>query len=136
MSVVDVLERGIADGTHVGAQLYVSHGGAVAADLAIGRARADVEMRTDSMMIWFSMTKAVTAVAVAQQWERGAFDVDEPAARYLPELASAGKGAVTIRHLLTHTAGLPNADAILDGTPWRESRADNLARIFAAPLEY
>jgi CubicO group peptidase (beta-lactamase class C family) len=82
--VVDVLEQGIADGTHIGAQLYVSHDGAVAADLAIGRARAEVEMRTDSMMIWFSMTKAVTAVAVAQQWERGALDIEDAVVRYLP----------------------------------------------------
>jgi hypothetical protein len=36
--VVDVLERGITDGTHIGAQLYISHGGAVVADLALGRA--------------------------------------------------------------------------------------------------
>ena len=41
------------------------------------------------------------------------------ATRYLPELAATGKGQVTIRHLLTHTAGLPNADGILQGTPWR-----------------
>jgi len=65
--VLDVLEKGIADGTQIGAQLYVSRGGAVVADVALGRARADVDMRTDSMMTWFSMTKAVTAVAVAQQ---------------------------------------------------------------------
>src|SRR5436190_3369057 len=98
-SVIDVLERGIADGTHIGAQLYVSHGGAVAADLAIGRTRADVEMRTDSMMIWFSMTKAVTAVAVAQQWERGALDIEDAVVRYLPEFGANGKQHVTIRHL-------------------------------------
>ena len=63
LNVVDVLRQGIADGTHIGAQLYVSHRGAVVADLALGRARRDVEMRTDSMMTWFTMTKAVTAVA-------------------------------------------------------------------------
>ena len=67
LNVVDVLQQGIAEGTHIGAQLYVSHRGAVVADLALGRARGDVDMRTDSMMTWFSMTKAVTAVAVAQQ---------------------------------------------------------------------
>jgi CubicO group peptidase (beta-lactamase class C family) len=136
MRVVDVLQQGIADGAHVGAQLYVAHAGTVVADVAVGRARDGVAMTTDTLMTWFSMTKAVTAVAVAQQWERGALDIEDPAARYLPELANQGKEAVTIRHLLTHTAGLPNADSILDGTPWRESRADNLARIYAAPLAY
>jgi CubicO group peptidase (beta-lactamase class C family) len=53
-----------------------------------------------------------------------------------PEFGGAGKEAVTIRHLLTHTAGLANADGILQGTPWRESRAENLARIYAATPEY
>src|SRR6185369_12444962 len=136
MRVVDVLEQGITDGTHIGAQLYVSHRGTVAADVAIGRARADTEMRTDSMMTWFSMTKAVTAVAVAQQWERGALDIEETVATHLPEFAANGKHGITIRHLLTHTAGLPNADGILQGIPWSEARAENLARIYAAVPEY
>jgi CubicO group peptidase (beta-lactamase class C family) len=136
MRAVDALTDRIEDGTHIGAQLYVSHEGRVVADVAVGRARADVAMTADSLMTWFSMTKAITAVAVAQQWERGAIDVDEPAGHHIPELAANGKGAVTIRHLLTHTAGLPNADGIREGTPWRESRADNLARVYAAPLEY
>lgn len=135
MRVVDVLEQGIADGTHIGAQLYVSRDGAVVADLALGRSRADVEMRTDSMMTWFSMTKAVTAVAVAQQWERGALDVDDAVIAYVSEFGPT-KSQVTLRHLLTHTAGLANADAIRDGTPWRESRAENLARIYGASPEY
>jgi CubicO group peptidase (beta-lactamase class C family) len=136
LNVVDVLQQGIADGSHIGAQLYVSHRGAVVADLALGRARSDVEMRTDSMMTWFSMTKAVTAVAVAQQWERGALDPDDLVMRHLPEFGVAGKECITIRHLLTHTAGLDNADGILEGAPWLESRADNLARIYAATPEY
>src|SRR6476660_7484464 len=120
LNVVDVLQQGIADATHIGAQLYVSHRGGVVADLAVGRARRDVEMRTDSLMTWFSMTKAVTAVAVAQQWERGALDPDDAVVRHLPEFGAAGKERITLRHLLTHTAGLANADGILDGTPWRE----------------
>jgi CubicO group peptidase (beta-lactamase class C family) len=136
MRVVEVLEQGIADGTHIGAQLYVSRAGEVLADLAIGKARAESGMTTDTMMTWFSMTKAVTAVAVAQQWERGAFDIDDPVVRFIPEFAAQGKHGITLRHLLTHTAGIPNADGIVDGTPWRETRAENLARIYAAPLEY
>ncbi len=136
MRSLHVLERGIDDGVHVGAQLYVAHRGEVIVDAAIGAAREGVAMTTDTMMIWFSMTKAVTSVAVAQQWERGALDVDDPVARYVPEFAANGKDGITLRHLLTHTAGIAFADGILEGTPWRESRADNLARIFAAVPEY
>jgi len=136
MRVVDVLESGLADGTHIGCQLYVAHGGRVVADLALGESRAGVEMRTDSMMTWFSMTKAVTSVAVAQQWERGALQVDDPVVKHIPEFGAQGKEQVTLRHLLTHTAGMPNADGILQGIPWQESRAENLARIYASTPEY
>jgi CubicO group peptidase (beta-lactamase class C family) len=136
MRVQQVLEDGIADGTHIGAQLYVSHRREPVVDLAVGNARDGVAMTTDSMMTWFSMTKGVTAVAVAQQWERAALDIEKPVASYIPEFAANGKDAVTLRHLLTHTAGIPLADAILEGKPWAESNAANLARIYGAPLDY
>jgi CubicO group peptidase (beta-lactamase class C family) len=136
MQVIEVLEQGIADGTQIGAQLFVSRDGKVVADCALGDARAGVPMTTDTLMNWFSMTKAVTALAVAQQWEAGAIEVDVPAAQYVPEFGASGKHEITLRHLLTHTAGIPNADGMLEGEPWRESRAENLARIYAAGPEY
>jgi len=136
MRSVECLERGIAAGDHIGAQCYVSRRGEVVLDHALGEARAGVPMTTDTMMIWFSMTKAVTAVAVAREWERGRLDVEAPVATYLPEFAANGKAAVTLRHLLTHTAGIPDADGMLSGLPWRETAEENLARICAAPLDY
>ena len=136
MLVEEVLEQGISDGTHIGAQLYVSQGGETYADVALGDARPGVAMTTHSMMIWFSMTKAVTAVAVAQQWQGGAFDVDDRVVDYIPEFGAQGKDMITLRHLLTHTAGIPWSDGILEGAPWIESRTENLARIYAAPLAY
>lgn len=136
MRCTEVLERGLADGDHVGAQCFVSHRGETVLDVALGEARAGVPMTPDTMMIWFSMTKAVTAVAVAREWERGRLDVEAPVARYLPAFAANGKETVTLRHLLTHTAGIPDADGMLAGLPWRESSEENLARICAAPLEY
>jgi len=136
MQTVEVLEQGIADRTHIGAQLFVLHRGEVAADVALGEARSGVPMTRDSMMIWFSMTKAVTAVAVAQQWERGRIDIDARVVDYIPEFGAHGKDAVRIRHVLTHTAGFPNGDGILQGLPWRDSNAESLARIYEAALVY
>jgi CubicO group peptidase (beta-lactamase class C family) len=136
MRVIEVLEQGISDGLHIGAQIYVSQAGSVVVDAAIGDARAGVPMTTDTLMNWFSMTKAITAIAVAQQWEAGRVDVDAPAAEYIPEFAANGKRTITLRHLLTHTAGIPNADGMLQGEPWRESHAESLARICAAAPEY
>jgi CubicO group peptidase (beta-lactamase class C family) len=57
-----------------------------------------------------SLTKTITAVAVLQLWEQGLVDLDAPANEYLRALrlvsATAGLQPPTVRHLLTHTAGL------------------------------
>ena len=64
-------------------------------------------MTPDSLMVWYSMTKALTAVAIAQQWERGQLELDDPVVKYIPEFGQNGKEGVTIRHVLTHTGGFP-----------------------------
>jgi CubicO group peptidase (beta-lactamase class C family) len=51
-------------------------------------------------------------VAVLQQWERGALTLDDPVCRHVPEFAAHGKEGITLRHLLTHTAGIRGADAV------------------------
>jgi serine-type D-Ala-D-Ala carboxypeptidase len=55
-----------------------------------------------------SVTKMFTAIAVLQQVEAGRLGLDTPVAAYLPAFARHGKGTVTVRHLLTHTGGLPD----------------------------
>ena len=54
-----------------------------------------------------SVTKQFTAVAIMLLNERGLVDLDAPVKTYLPEAPAAWDG-VTVRHLLTHTAGVPN----------------------------
>ncbi|MEX0654697.1 MAG: serine hydrolase domain-containing protein, partial [Phycisphaeraceae bacterium] len=99
------LETGVADGLHVGAQLYVSQRGQAVADFAVGEARLGVPLTPDHLTLWMSSTKAVTSVAVAQQLERGALDLDARVADYLPDFAQGGKENITLRHVLTHTGG-------------------------------
>ena len=119
-----VLESGIERGLHLGAQAYVWHAGRTVADLAIGEARAGVPMTTESMVTWFSMTKPTVAVAVAQQWERGALTPDDPVTRFVPEFGRHGKDRITMRHLLTHTAGIRGGDQVVStaglGDSWDE----------------
>jgi CubicO group peptidase (beta-lactamase class C family) len=112
-SLVEGIERGL----HPGAMLYASIGGTPVADVAIGDARAGVPMTPDSMVIWFSMTKPSVAVSIAQQWERGALELDDPVVRFLPEFGVHGKAGITVRHLLTHTAGIRGADAVSSTAP-------------------
>jgi CubicO group peptidase (beta-lactamase class C family) len=66
-----------------------------------------VPMRRDTIFDLASVTKTFTTIAVLQQVEAGRVDLDEPVATYLPDFAAHGKDDVTIRHLLTHTGGLP-----------------------------
>ena len=116
------LARGIEQGLHAGAQAYVSRGGRVVADFAIGLARPGVPMRRDTLMPWMSAGKPLAAVAFAQLWEslseQRSLDVDDPVARHVPEFAARGKEAVTIRHLLTHTGGFRALVGKWEEQPW------------------
>jgi CubicO group peptidase (beta-lactamase class C family) len=119
---------------HLGAQLEVRFRHGAPISLAVGQAKAGAAMRADTLLPWFSCTKIATAVAVVQQWERGAVaHLDDAVATYLPDFAAHGKGAVTVRHLLTHTAGFPKAVSQADNR--RLSWDETLERISAAPLE-
>ena len=121
---VAAINGGIERGLHLGAQVYVSLKGEPVADLGIGEARAGVPMTPESMVTWFSMTKPSVAVAVAQQWERGRLEIDDRVADHIPEFAQQGKDAITLRHLLTHTAGIRPADLFQSDAPgdayWEE----------------
>lgn len=54
----------------------------------------------------FSVTKTITALAILQLQEQGLLDIDDPASWYLP--AFPYNKDITIRQLLTHTAGIKN----------------------------
>jgi len=133
--VASLLEAGVRDGLHRGAQLEVrfAKGDRSPVSLAVGEARDGVPMRADTLLPWFSCTKAVTAVAVAQLWERGAFHLDDRVGQHVPGFGANGKGDVTVRHLLTHTAGFPNAVGQRDDRRWSWDEVS--ATIAASPLE-
>jgi CubicO group peptidase (beta-lactamase class C family) len=66
-----------------------------------------VPMRKDTIFDIASMTKLFTSIAAVQLIQAGRIGLDTPVAEYLPPFAANGKGAITIRNLLTHTSGLP-----------------------------
>ncbi|QGJ69911.1 Hypothetical protein PBC10988_16000 [Planctomycetales bacterium 10988] len=108
---IQVLEKGIKGGREIGAQLYVSLQGKPVLDYAAGAARLDgTPMTTDTLMVWYSATKPLTAICIGQLWEQGKLKLEDPVAKYLPAFAANGKDQVKIKHLLTHTAGFPYAD--------------------------
>lgn len=128
---VDVIEQGISKRLHTGVQIYVSRGGKAIADFAIGEARPEQPMTSGTIMLWLSAGKPVTAVAVALLWERGRLQLDDRIVEHIPEFVQNGKGAVTIRHLLTHTGGFRHVETGWPRRPWDEI----IARICDASLE-
>jgi CubicO group peptidase (beta-lactamase class C family) len=110
--VVDVLERQRAEGWHDGAQCYVSHHGEVLVDASIGESRPGRALQPDDLMLLYSSGKPLTVVAVLQLWEQGRLGLDDRVGDYVDGWG-AGKERCTIRHVLTHTGGFPNADAKL-----------------------
>ena len=127
---VDLLHEGVSEGLHLGAQLYVSMEGNVVADAAIGKATTSRLMTTDTMTVWMSLTKGVTAVAVAQMWERGHIEIDDPVCSHLPDFGAGGKSGLTFHHLLTHTGGIGPVDVAWSESSWNEI----VAAICDAPL--
>ncbi len=80
-----------------------------------GHGLANIESNTpiteDTVFRIASITKTFTAIAVMQLWEQGLIDLDAPANDYLRAYklipARATFRPATVRHLLTHTAGIP-----------------------------
>jgi CubicO group peptidase (beta-lactamase class C family) len=76
--------------------------------------RTSAPWEEDTMVVVFSTTKGMSALALAVAHARGLFRYDEPVATYWPEFAQRGKGAITVRQLLAHQAGLAAVDEIFD----------------------
>jgi CubicO group peptidase (beta-lactamase class C family) len=82
--------------------------GAVA-DRAEPKARAE-----GTLQLMFSGSKGLVAVWLLMLIDRGQLDLDAPVRRYLPEFSAAGKGRLTVRDIVTHTARLPGlTDAVM-----------------------
>ena len=123
---VDLLQAGVGDGLHPGAQLYVSVEGSAVADVSVGNATTTRAMTSDTITVWMSLTKGITAVAVAQTWEKGRIGIDDPVCAHLPDFGVRGKARLTFRHLLTHTAGIGPVDVAWSEASWEEIVARNL----------
>lgn len=108
-SVYDALAKNIEAGKEIGASLCVNIDGENVIDLWGGwRDKAHSARWTeDTVVAVFSATKTVTSLAVLMLVDRGQIDLYAPVARYWPEFAQNGKEKLQVRHLLSHTAGLP-----------------------------
>jgi CubicO group peptidase (beta-lactamase class C family) len=102
-------EKNFAAHAEVGAAVHVFVDGAVVVDLWGGAAdrTGTRAWQPDTLVNVWSTTKGWLALAMHMLADRGRLDFEAPVARYWPEFAQNGKGGVLVRHILTHTAGLP-----------------------------
>ncbi len=70
-------------------------------------------MSGDSIIVPYSVTKNTIGLSIALLVERGLLDLDERVAYYWPQFGAKGKKDVTVRMLLSHQAGLPQAQPLL-----------------------
>ena len=101
-------QRNFRERAELGAAVAVYYRGRKVVDLWGGfrDRRSRAPWREDTMVVVFSTTKGLAAAALAVAHARGWLDYDAPVARYWPEFAAGGKGAITVRQLLGHEAGL------------------------------
>ena len=105
-------------GIHPAIQLCVRRRGRVVIDRAIGHASGNgpddppsmkkVAVTPDTPFLIYSASKAVTAMIVHLLDERDALRLDDPVCDYIPEFGLRKKRWITIRHILSHRAGMPN----------------------------
>lgn len=98
------------DGAFPGAYVVIGHSRGVMLRAGVGRLDWADSPRPGPSTLWdlASLTKVIATTTVAAQLvDRGVLDLDRPVQAYLPDWVGPGKERVTIRHLLTHTSGLP-----------------------------
>lgn len=126
-----LLREGISEGLHIGAQLHVTWGAEVAADVAVGESRPGVAMTPDTLMVWMSACKPIGAVAIAQLLEAGKLVLDDPVAKFLPAFGQNGKEPITLSQILMHTCGFRWLE-----TGWPNASWDQIIeKICGMPLE-
>ncbi|MCC6489298.1 MAG: beta-lactamase family protein [Candidatus Hydrogenedentes bacterium] len=82
----------------------------------------------------YSFTKSITATVAAMVQQDGLLTYEDPVAKYNPDFAANGKEGVTLRHLLTHSAGIPSIplEYVGDEESWQKV----IAGISQVPLEW
>ena len=114
---------------------------------ALGRAdiEADRPMPEDALFRLYSMTRSITSLAAMMLWEEGAFQLDDPVSRYLPQFVSqmvfmdagspnmgdtkARSGDITVEHLLLHTSGLGSRSSAIYRVEGVRSRSITLQQM-------
>ncbi|WP_172251817.1 serine hydrolase domain-containing protein [Saccharibacillus deserti] len=153
--VAGVIDQALQEGKIVGTVTLISRNGKRIYSRAAGYAdrEAGIAMQEDALFRLASLTKPIVSTAALALIAQGTLQLDDPVTRWLPEfrprLENGQEPTITVRQLLTHTAGLgygflesekggPYARAgVSDGMDVVDfSLEENLIRLSSAPLKY
>lgn len=130
-----VMDRWIADGRVRGASILVTQGPRRFAR-NFGAAKG-ADKGAEPVFLLASITKPMTAAVVMTLVDEGRLSLDDHVTKFFPAFTGDGREAITIRHLLTHTGGLP--DMLPDDESLRARHAplsDYAAGAVRAPLKF
>lgn len=124
--VETLINEKIAEKRIPGAVVFAARHGQVVMDKAFGMndVEAKKAMKKNDIFRMMSMSKAITSIAVMMLYEEGRFNLDDPISKFIPAfknpqildsiskkdssyITHPAKKEITIRHLLSHTAGIP-----------------------------
>jgi len=110
--VREEFEKNFSERGDVGACFAVTLEGEYVVDIRGGYRDADRSLpwEEDTIVNVYSTTKTMTALCALILADRGELDFNAPVMRYWPEFGAAGKEKVEVRHLMSHSAGLPAWD--------------------------
>ena len=149
-----VVDRAVAEERVVGAMILVARRGEILYSCAAGLADREAKkpMTPEAIFRLASVTKPVVAMAALALVEAGVIGLADPLTKFIPEfrpkLADGSEPIITIRQLLTHTAGLDYGFRQAAGGTYHRagvsdgldqpglSMAENLRRIASVPLAY
>jgi CubicO group peptidase (beta-lactamase class C family) len=125
-----------------GSSFYVVREGRIVVADHRGLQDADANVPVDAQTIyhWASITKTMTGIAIMQLRDRGLLNLDDPIVRYVPELARVhdpfgDPGAITIRQLMSHSAGFGGATWRWRDREWQPFEPPGWAQL-AAMIPY
>lgn len=132
--VAAVLDRLVAEGQDPGGAVAVVRGGVVEVDHVAGTRDGVAPWTSDTLVMTFSVAKPFAALAFLDAVAEGHVGLDQRVGSVWPEFDRSGKQATTMRHLLSHQAGLPAFPEAASGVGYddRTALVDLLAA--AAPI--
>lgn len=149
-----VIDRAIAEKRIVGAVVLVARDGKVVYRRAAGAADREAKrpMREDAVFRLASMSKPLVSATALALIEQGKLSLEDPVTKWLPtfrpKLADGREPVITVRHLLTHSAGLTYGFFEPEDGPYHKAGVsdgldqpgitleENLRRIASAPLSF